>query len=267
MNSPDLPASLACVAAGAADTLPPYARDWCYFLDVDGTLLDIAATPDAVRVDPALTKLLAALRHAAGDAVALISGRALSDLDRLFGAAAPIAAGQHGAERRDGVGRVHRHVGRRELLRTVVTRLAAFAARHPGVVFEDKGASLALHVRGAPHAAGAARDAVAAGLRLLGGVYEMQVGKMVFEIKLTGYDKGSAIEDYMQEAPFTGRVPVFVGDDLTDEYGFCMVNALGGLSLKVGPGRSEARHRLADAPAVRAWLAGWVDNITATGNT
>ncbi|MBL8384138.1 MAG: trehalose-phosphatase [Burkholderiales bacterium] len=255
MNAADRP------APGAAAAPPPYARDWCFFLDVDGTLLDIAPTPDAVRVDPALAALLDALGRAAGGAVALISGRPLAGLDRLFGTAGLLAAGQHGAERRDGSGRVHRHAGRCALLRTVAARLAAFAARHPGTLFEDKGASLALHVRGAPHAAGAARDAVAAGLRLLGGVYQMQVGKMVFEIKATGYDKGSAIEDYMQEPPFAGRVPVFIGDDLSDEYGFCMVNALGGHAIKVGAGASEARHRLADAAAVRAWLAGWIAGV------
>jgi len=244
--------------ARAVAPLPPYACDWCFFLDLDGTLLDLAATPAAVRVDDELSELLTNLRRAAGGALALISGRSLRDLDRLFAPERLLAAGQHGVERRDAGGNVHRHAARRELLRTVSARLSAYAAANPGLLFEDKGQSLALHFRRAPELAGAARDAVAAALRMLGGVYEMQIGKLVFEIKPTGYDKGSTIEDYMQEAPFGGRVPVFVGDDLTDEYGFCTVNALGGHSIKVGSGESQARARLADAAAVRAWLAGWI---------
>ena len=247
-----------------AATLPPYARDWCFFLDVDGTLLDIAATPDDVRVDAELSALLAALGAAAGGALALISGRAIANLDRLFFPSTLPVAGQHGVERRDAGGRVHRHAARRQLLKAVALRLGAFAAIHPGMLFEDKGETLALHFRQVPHLAGAARDEIEAARRMLGGVYEMQVGKLVFEIKPSGYDKGSAIEDYMQEPPFVGRLPVFIGDDLTDEYGFCMVNALGGHSLKVGAGTTQARACLRDAGAVRAWLAGWLDFATST---
>lgn len=240
-------------------TMPAFAIDWCFFLDVDGTLLDLAATPGAVRVDGDLQAMLDALKRITDGALALISGRSLVDLDRLFAPTPPVAAGQHGAERRDARGKVHRHAARRELLHAVAGRLAAFATAHPGMLFEDKGASLALHFRQEPHLAGAARDAIVAALRMLGGVYELQIGKLVFEIKPTGYDKGSAIEDYMQEAPFAGRVPVFIGDDLTDEYGFCMVNALGGHSLKVGAGPSQAQAALPDAAAVRAWLAAWIE--------
>jgi len=251
---------------GPAGPQPDFAVDWCFFLDVDGTLLDIAITPGAVQVDRDLRVMLDSLKRAADGALALISGRALADLDRLFAPTPPVAAGQHGAERRDAFGTVHRRAARRELLQVVAGRLETFAAAHPGMLFEDKGASLALHFRQVPHLAGAARDAIVAALRMLGGVYEMQIGKLVFEIKPTGYDKGSAIEDYMQEAPFAGRVPVFIGDDLTDEYGFCMVNALGGHSLKVGAGPSQAQTVLPDAAAVRAWLAAWIEFARQAGH-
>lgn len=244
--------------AGGSDGLPTYAEDWCFFLDVDGTLLDIASTPDSISVDAALTNLLAMLSSKTGGAMALISGRTIADLDRMFSPIRFVAAGQHGVQRRDAQGRIHRHAARQELLRSVSKRLFAFADARPGLVFEDKGETLALHFRQAPHLAGEVRDVVDAARRMLGGVYEMQAGKMVFEIKPTGYDKGSAIEDYMQEYPFAGRRPVFIGDDLTDEYGFCMVNALGGHSIKVGHGSTQAQSYLEDAAAVRAWLAGWM---------
>jgi trehalose 6-phosphate phosphatase len=236
-------------------TLPPPSADWAFFLDVDGTLLEHAATPDAVRVDGAMRGLLAQLAAGAGGALALISGRSVADIDRLFAPLVLPAAGQHGGERRDGAGRMHRHEFPEAPVRRAAARLGEFAAAHPGLLLEDKGRSLALHYRLAPRLERQARELVGEVLEELGEDFELQRGKMVLEIRRGGRDKGSAIAEFMAEPPFRGRTPVFVGDDLTDEFGFGVVNAMNGVSVKVGEGESQARWRLADAAAVRAWLA------------
>jgi len=234
--------------------LPQPAADWAYFLDVDGTLLEHAATPDAVRVDADMRALLAALQARAGGALALISGRAVADIDTLFAPLRLPVAGQHGVERRDAAGQVHRHAFPQEPVRRAARRIGAFAAAHPGLVFEDKGYNLALHYRLAPELATEACALVEGAAAELGEGFELQRGKMVLELKPGGRDKGTAIEEFMAEPPFRGRTPVFVGDDLTDEFGFGVVNRMGGVSVKVGDGGSAARWRLADAAAVRAWL-------------
>jgi trehalose 6-phosphate phosphatase len=241
----------------AAALLPPSAPDWAIFLDVDGTLLEHAERPDAVRVQPAVLRLLESLQRGAGGALALISGRAIRDLDRLFAPLVLPLAGQHGVERRDAAGRLHRHAFPSDLLRRAAARIGEFAAHHEGLLFEDKGYNLALHFRLAPQLASAAQSAVRAAAAQLGGGFEVQEGRMVIELKPSGRDKGMAIEEFLREPPFAGRTPVFVGDDLTDEYGFGVVNRLGGHAVKVGPGASAAPFRLADAAAVRAWLAAW----------
>jgi trehalose 6-phosphate phosphatase len=237
--------------------LPSPSADWAFFLDIDGTLLEHADRPEAVKVDGAMRRLLSDLEQGAGGALALISGRSVADIDGLFAPLVLPAAGQHGAERRDASGGIHRHPFDAAPVRRAAERIAAYAAAHPGLVFEDKGQNLALHYRLAPqleHEVGALMREVAAGLS---DAFELQRGKMVLEIRPGGRDKGSAIAEFMQEPPFRGRTPVFIGDDLTDEFGFGVVNGLGGVSVKVGDGSSRARWRLADAAAVRAWLGEW----------
>lgn len=241
-----------------AQTLPQIEADWAFFLDLDGTLLEHAERPDAVRVDAQMRRLLAGLREGAGGALALISGRAVADIDRLCSPLVLPAAGQHGVERRDAAGRMHRHAFPEKPMRRVAARIAAYAARHPGLVFEDKGFNLALHFRLAPWHADAVRELLEAAAAELGEGFEVQAGKMVFELKPGGRDKGTAIGEFMAEAPFRGRTPVFIGDDLTDEFGFGVVNRLGGHAIKVGDGVSAARWRIDDAAAVRRWLSAWV---------
>ncbi len=235
--------------------LPSVSASWALFLDVDGTLLEHAERPDAVKADAMLVELLARLARATGGALALISGRAVADLDALFAPLVLPAAGQHGLERRDASGGIHLHPFPVPPLRRAAARLAEFAAQHAGLFFEDKGRNLALHYRQAPQLAEAVRGAASAAAAELGAGFELQAGKQVFEIKPGGRDKGLAIEEFTNEPPFAGHTPVFVGDDLTDEFGFGVVNRLGGLSVKVGPGQSVARWRLADAGEVREWLA------------
>lgn len=249
------------------DTPPrPHATDsWAFFLDVDGTLFEHADRPDGVRADPVVVQLLAGLRAGAGGALALISGRPVAYIDALFDPLRVPAAGLHGVERRDALGKLHCNVLPEIPLRRAAARLAEFAARHAGLIFEDKGLGLALHFRKAPHLEQAANGIAATVTAELGDGFELQHGKMVIEIKPGGRDKGAAIEDFMREPPFPGRTPVFVGDDLTDEYGFSVVNRLGGHAIKVGAGETVARWRLADASAVRDWLAGCAEAMRAGG--
>jgi len=241
--------------------VPPYAPNWAFFLDLDGTLLEIAETPDAVDADYRELALVGRLSQGASGAVAVISGRSLARIDEILAPLVLPAAGQHGAERRDAQGVRHRHRFQANVLRPVAVGIRSFAAQHRGLVFEDKGASVALHYRLAPQLARAAQAAVREAAGPLGGAVEVQDGKMVVELKPAGCDKGKAIAAFMQEPPFAGRVPVFLGDDVTDEYGFRVVNAMGGHTIKVGDGPSVARWRLDSPMAARAWLQAWLESV------
>jgi len=235
--------------------LPPAPRlDWAYFLDVDGTLIDIADTPDAVRVDTALLDLIARLHRASAGAVALVSGRALSDLEHRLGALRLPLAGQHGLERRDAAGRLWIHAAPPEAKCAIKAELAPVLARHPGLLLEDKGLTLALHYRLAPHLASYAQRLMVRLASAADAGLEVQFGKRVADVKPSGIDKGTAVAEYLAESPFMGRTPVFIGDDLNDEHGFAEVNRLNGISIKVGKGGSCARFRLRDVAAVRRWL-------------
>ncbi len=207
-------------------------------------------------VDAGVSALLPALARRLGGAVALITGRALTDADRLFpGLSLPIA-GQHGLERRAANGSIHRHHSPASGLHALVPELTRFVARHEGLLLEDKGATLALHYRLAPRLASHVHRTLKTQLASLGiaNGLRLQPGKGVLEIKPDGRDKGTAILEYMVEPPFAGRLPVFVGDDCTDEHGFAAVMRAGGWAVKVGPGRTRAHFRLADVAAVRRWL-------------
>ena len=233
---------------------PAPSVDWAYFLDVDGTLIDIADTPDAVRVDTVLLDLIARLHRASGGAVALVSGRALSDLDHRLGALRLPLAGQHGLERRDAAGRLWIHAAPPTAKCAIMEALAPVLARHPGLLLEDKGLTLALHYRLAPHLAAYAHRLMVRLAGAAGSGLEVQRGKRVAEVKPSGIDKGTAVAEYLAESPFRGRRPVFIGDDLNDEHGFAEVNKLDGISIKVGKGGSCARFRVRDVAAVRRWL-------------
>ncbi len=242
--------------------LPKAEPGWAFFLDIDGTLLVLAATPAGVTVDSGLKQTLGPLRTATGGAIALISGRQIGEVDWLFAPLRLPTAGQHGIERRDGSGVMHRYAAPSYRFGEIKNRLAPLVARHPGLLLEEKGLTLAIHYRQVPslgsHLHRLLRELVnsAEDLRL-------QPGKMVVEIMPIGSDKGSTITEFMSESPFRGRIPVFLGDDVTDEYGFSVVNAMDGHSIKVGPGRSAARWRLPDVHAVRSWLEQCANTLAA----
>lgn len=227
---------------------------WAYFLDVDGTLIELADTPDAVQVDAALLDLIVRLHRASGGAVALVSGRAVADLRRHLGRLRLPLAGQHGLERRDAAGKLHLQRTPPASRRAIKAALAPVLARHPGLLLEDKGLALALHYRRAPHLAAYAQRLMARLAAAAGPELELQRGKRVAELKPAGVNKGTAVTAYLAEAPFKGRRPVFIGDDLNDEHAFAEVNRRGGVSIKVGRGASCARFRLRDVAAARAWL-------------
>lgn len=236
---------------------PPLSADRprAYFLDIDGTLVDFAAEPDQVAIRPGVRQLVRRVQQASGGALALVTGRPIADIDRFFPGARFPVAGQHGTERRDARGRIRRHRPPVAGLAQVRARLAAAAARHPGLLLEDKGLSLALHYRRAPRLAGYAHRLLRALQPVAGAQYRVQSGKRVVELRPGGRHKGVAIREFMREPPFRGREPVFIGDDATDEHGFAVANHLRGLSVKVGTGATAAHWRLTDVRAVRQWLA------------
>jgi trehalose 6-phosphate phosphatase len=234
--------------------LPAPQATWAFFFDIDGTLADLAPTPSEIRLERELHQLIRSLHGDAGGALALISGRSIEDVDSIFGEPRLPTAGQHGLERRDAEGKISRHDATAEKLENARTRLSAAVARHSGLLLEDKGQSLALHYRAKPALASFAHRTMRGLHSKLGPEYAILTGKRIIEIKPSGKDKGDAVREFLEEEPFRGRTPVFVGDDVTDEYGFAVVNSLGGHSIKVGPGRTAARWRLPDVRAVRAWL-------------
>ena len=233
---------------------------WAVFLDVDGTLLDLADAPHLVHVDTRLLRLLDSLLQVTGGAVAIVSGRSIADLDQLFSPLVLPAAGLHGAERRDARGVLHRRpVDPR--LRQIVHELASWSRSRPGTLVEDKGGAVALHYRLAPDQEESAGNLIRSIAAELGGSYVVQAGKKVVEIKPAGVSKATAILEFMNEAPFVGRRPVFAGDDVTDDDGFLAVCGLGGIAVGVGERKfSHASCHLPSVGAVESWLREYVDS-------
>lgn len=233
---------------------PPFPKaEWAYFCDIDGTLVAFAAHPDAVEIREEVRHVLQQLYASTHGAVALVSGRSLASIDALFHLPFLPAAGLHGLERREPDGTCQRVIdhlpGREQLLAS----LEALVARFPGLLLEDKGIALALHYRLTPRLGGYLSRTLK---RLVAHFPEIALlkGKYVFELKPRAANKGEAIAAFMTTFPFRGRTPVFLGDDVTDEYGFERINQLNGVSIKVGPGKTVARFRLPDIEAVLSWL-------------
>ena len=232
------------------------------FLDIDGTLLEIQNHPDAVVSSPALRELLAKITRRLDGALALISGRPIAEIDRIFDPLMLPAAGGHGVE-------IRYHDSESIQQTTVVVpralmdRLRAFVDVNPGLLLEPKPNGVALHYRRRPDLAAAVAELLAQEARLLDGTLNTMSGKMVVEFVPHGYDKGGAIRSFLGQAPFRGRSPVFVGDDVTDEAGFAVVNNLGGHSFRIGGNRdSAAMYSLADVRTTQSWLATLVDGTS-----
>lgn len=237
----------------SATPVPPWPGRPALFLDVDGTLLEIAAHPSLVAPSARLRALLPLLPAATANAVALISGRRIEELDRILSPHGFIAAGVHGLQRRGHDGSIT-SCATTSSLEGVAQALEPLVAEEPGLWIEDKGMALALHYRARPDLEAVIHAQVGALQPTLPSDLEILLGHYVVEFKPCVANKGDAINAFMREAPFAGRTPVFLGDDVTDEAGFDTVNALGGVSVKVGPGATAAHWRLADVDAVMSWL-------------
>jgi trehalose 6-phosphate phosphatase len=235
---------------------PPLTASTALFLDFDGTLASLAPRPQDVRLAPWVVPTLGALSGALQGAIAIVSGRPLAQLDAFLAPLRLAAAGAHGAEWRGASGRIERHAA--EPPTSVREAARAFAAAHDGLLFEAKPSGFALHYRARPELEAVSRDALAAALAAApgaGATWEWMRGHCVFELKQRAVSKGIAVGALCAQPPFAGREPVFVGDDVTDEAGIAAVQAAGGYGVRVGGGESQARFRLADTEAVRAWLA------------
>jgi len=228
---------------------------WALFLDVDGTLLELAETPQGVHVPASLKQLLDEVRWRLDGALALVSGRSLASLDQLFTPLRFIASGVHGCERRSSNGIVIRPEIDAAKIAQARNELGAFVLGHEGLLLEDKHYALAVHFRRAPQLQNEVYRVMNEVLVQLGLAFALQAGKSVLEIRPSAWTKGSSIISFMHEAPFQGRTPVFIGDDVTDEDAFAVVNELQGMSIRVGHvGPTLARHRLGGVSEVLRWL-------------
>jgi trehalose 6-phosphate phosphatase len=239
----------------AAELFVPKAETISLFLDVDGTLLDLAPTPDAVVVSSALLDELTLAERRLDGALALVSGRPIEELDRLFAPLRLRASGVHGAEIRYAPLEPVRSLTSERMPERAWPQLQRLLEGFPGVFAENKGVSYAVHYKLAPTVEAElflalkryAADFVTSGLDVVRGL-------MVFELKLPGFDKGAAIRRFMARAPFAGRRPVFIADDKMDWPGFETVLALGGVGFSVGREMAGLTGSFSQPAAVRAWL-------------
>ncbi len=239
------------------ENLPDVQRASAFFFDFDGTLVALAPRPDLVAVEPHVRAVLDALAVQFDGAVAVVTGRPLDVVDGFLAPVALPIAAEHGSIRRDSRGALHIDEGNEEAVAAAHAALEPFAEDNAGLILERKRSSIALHYRQRPELAAlcerAVQDVVAENPGLV-----ILPGKMVFELKPKGIDKGEAVRAFLEEVPFQGRTPIFIGDDVTDEHAFEVVNALGGLSVKIDEGDTLAHFRT-DRKGLFEWLFRVVD--------
>jgi trehalose 6-phosphate phosphatase len=243
----------------------PEVRDaerYALFFDFDGTLADIAARPDEVRVSEHTRTTLQALSEALGGAVAIISGREIASVDGFLGPVQLAISGVHGLTRRDALGRVHASEIDSKGIADVEQRLVTFVAANPGLLLETKRGAVALHYRQRPELEAASHAAMRGAVNGKDSI-KLRPGKMVIEALAHEGNKGAAIGSFLAEPPFRGRLPVFAGDDVTDEDGFALVNSLSGISIKVGAGETQARYRAKNTQELLSWLKNVLEDIEA----
>ena len=251
----------AAVDLPAPALLPRHAA---LFLDFDGTLAPIAPRPHDVRVPSWVRPVLRRLQPALGQALAVVSGRPLAQLDSLLSPLRLPASGVHGLQHRRADGRIRVH--RAEPPAAVVAAIQALARQHPALLVEVKPGAIGLHYRAAPELEALCRSTVAAALGGVGDPEWMLLdGHALVEVKPRRFSKATALEAFMAEAPFAGRVPIVVGDDVTDEDAMRAAESAGGHGVRVGGGATLARFRLADPAAVGRWLARSADALEGAG--
>jgi trehalose 6-phosphate phosphatase len=238
--------------AFAGGTIPPLA----IFTDFDGTLVEIAETPDAIDIPEELTGRIDRALHDFDHAFAVLTGREISDIDRYLSPLQLPIAGAHGAQRRRADGTLEDvDPAISEGAESIAAALSALAIANPGLIVEAKDGAVAMHFRQAPDMENAVHLAMQEAL-VDHPQFTLVPGKMVLEARPVGFDKGAALRSFMQEEPFAGRTPIFIGDDRTDEDAFRAAQELGGIGIKLGSGQTAARMRIADIASVYALLEG-----------
>jgi trehalose 6-phosphate phosphatase len=247
-------------------SLVPHLNETALLLDIDGTLLDLAPTPREVWVPPGLAETLEGLLERTSGALALVSGRSLNDIDLIFAPKQFPAVGGHGAEMRLSTDNEAVAAHAPPMDKELKLRLAAIAKLSPGILLEDKGYSLALHYRLAPHAEKAIYEAVSL-IRadLPNAPIEVLPGKSVCEIKHSGFNKASGVRELMKHAPFKGRRPLFIGDDVTDETVFAIMPDMNGLGFSVGRRAQGVNGHFDEPNDVRAFLAHLLNDAVVSG--
>ncbi len=232
------------------------------FLDFDGTLADFAERPDAVSVPLPTRKVLARLEESTSGALAIVTGRPINDIDRFLAPLRLPVAGVHGLERRTAEGKISTEAVDEHVISLIAGKLKEFTDRNPGTVFETKQGSIALHFRQRPELAEACSETVHEAVGDLKGLHILP-GKMVIEVKSGRATKADAVAAFMEESPFRGRLPLFAGDDVTDEDAFHEIARENGVSIKIGNGDTAAGYRSENTDAFRKWLGRLADNFDA----
>jgi len=246
--------------AGELPTPPLLHERSALFVDFDGTLVAIAPRPQDVHVAPWVVPALRQVQRTLGGALAVLSGRPIEQIDALLKPLQLAAAGVHGVQRRAADGRRWAHTAEPPAI--VAKAVHALGQHHPELLIEKKPSSLAVHYRAAPELETICRTTLVTALQGQT-AWVMLAGHAVFEVKPRGLNKASALRAFLAEPPFTGRVPIVVGDDVTDEDAFAAALEAGGHAIKVGPGATIARSRLSDPAAVCRWLTASADALTA----
>lgn len=235
--------------------LPPIEPSHALFLDFDGTLVDLAPRPEDVRVSDDVIVALARLQDRLEGALAVVSGRPISQIDQFLAPLHLPAAGLHGLEHRFTVNADIVRVEPCPEIRALKGAVRNSGLLEKGVFLEDKGATVAFHYRAVPGMEAAVTRLVEEAVKALPALHIIR-GKMVVEAKPFASDKGSAVHSFLEHPPFKGRKPIFIGDDVTDEDGIAAAQEAGGIGIKVGDGETCAHYRLADVAAVHDWLLG-----------
>lgn len=238
---------------------PPVETSWAWFFDIDGTLVELAHVPSGIVLDDEMAAIIERLRLFSGGAVALVTGRKIEEVDRLLPLDALPIAGQHGLELRRDIDLIVDEPDDGAELSPLVYALEKEVERHPGLMLERKYPCIALHYRARPRLGGYANRLIRILRDTYAPSYTIQKGKRIVELRPSGKNKGVAVSEFMAHAPFAGRRPVFVGDDLTDEDAFRVVNQMHGVSIKMGSGRTEAKFRLRGLADLRDWLASGIE--------
>jgi trehalose 6-phosphate phosphatase len=223
------------------------------FLDFDGTLVAIAKRPDDVRLDPETRDAIADLNDVLGGALAIVTGREIEVIDRFLAPLRLSIAGVHGLMRRDARGKTYTSPFDAGLPAAIERAVSPLLQKYPGLLVERKFGAVALHYRDHPELEQVSLDALENAVCNLRET-EIKRGKMVVEVKAIGGNKGAAVADFLEEEPFAGRRAVFAGDDVTDEDAFVLVNARDGISIKVGPGATNATYRSPGTAEFLDWL-------------